>query len=541
MNSDNTPSIKELELFNQLCKTEFGLDFKGNNEVVLVKALNTRLKTKGIVSYELYYQQLIKEQQMPITQTLGKQNVNKQELQELVCLLTINETYFYREPIHLEFLTDSLIPKLQAQHNRNEPIRILCVGCSIGTEPYSIAMALHQKFGSDAAKLFTIIGTDVDYKALEIAQTASYSAMAFRSLSAALKQRYFTEQSHFNNSGKIPLHSHYVLDTEIQEMVSWRYMNIVSDIIDPDTTKIDVLFFRNVSIYFDQQTLLAIHKRFANLLNPNAYLIVGLTESMSNNLGPLALKHEGEVFYFQNHRSLQSKSEDKAQELAPDKRIKTSIENHINIKNTSNNSVSVIKNKLLIKEPTQSIGLALDQLKTLIKEKDYDKSLLILDNVLSDNLSSDVQSISTEKEKDQYLLLRAFIYFSQKDFESAQKDALKVLNSSPFSIDVFLLLGMIKKWNEQLDESISWFKKALYIHSDCWPAHYYLAGLYHETGLFNKAKQEYLLVVQQLGNAQEVFYNKLTIPLILPKAEIRLISQSYLNAQLKNKDKSYGN
>ncbi len=547
----------QLSLFNQFCKIEFGLDFEGNNQSILIKAIISRIHANALVLAKDYYFKL---------------KADRKEQQEFVCLLTINETYFYREEAHLDFLLDSLVPKLQhelqdklqhklQQDQRTKPIQILCIGCSNGAEPYSIAIALHQRFGSQASKMFTIIGADIDNKALEIAKSGTYSPMAFRTLSAKLKQTYFVEQV-ADSSVKTtqPLHSNFVLKPEIQKMVSWQYMNIVSDIVDPNLAHIDILFFRNISIYFDQKTLQAIHKRFTKILNPNAYLLVGLTESMSNNLGILSLNNEGEIFYFQN--KLQAPSEELSQfaldSIQSNKKIKLKVGSKVKAQIErvstkpsiirpviSNQKVTKLKVTINKSPHVSHDGLALDKvtldgITKLIQQKKYNKALIILENILSPKESTKIFSFNDKGEKYHYLLLRSFIFFNRQEFILAEKDSLDALTLNPFSVDIFLLLAMIAKWQEQIDDAINWFKKALYVSGDCWIAHYYLAGLYHETGHETKARQEYLLVLQQLDKPYDDDCQSLIIPLSLPEKDVRLVSQCYLNQAIQNKEKRYG-
>lgn len=518
----------ELELFHKLTKVEFGLDFQGKNEAMLIKAIQIRMQANSLHNQYDYYHQLSKD---------------KNELQELVCLLTINETYFYREADHLKFLTDSVVPKLQASKTTNDPIRILSIGCSTGAEPYSIAMALDQKYAGIVDNSFTIIGADVDYRALESARTARYNSLAFRALDENLKQHYFIEEGSSQQYGDQSKNTYFVLKPEIQKRVSFHYMNIISDIIEPKMKKMDVIFFRNVSIYFDSVTLLSIHKKFASMLNPNGYLIVGLTESMSNNVGLLKLKKQDTLFYFQKQDIKSTAAEFKVKNLNP---IKT------------NKKIFSVKTREILAKPSKTLAStnivirtdentctnkgeekntnSLESAKALVLQKYYDKALLLLDDL----------SVYFGKEKTEGLLLRAFILFNRQEFDKAYKDALQVLDLTPFSVDVFLLLGMIVKWQKNPDKSISWFKKALYIHSNCWPAHYYLAGLYFEEGNLQKATQEYRLVLQQLAHPEEKFLSRMSIPLSLPKAEIRLLCQSYLSkiadqSLHTDMEKRYGN
>ncbi len=550
----NQPS--HFKQFKRLCQTKFGLDFHDKNESALQQAIETRLQEKGIINSQEYLQLL---------------ENNKREQQEFICLLTINETYFYREEIHLEFLVNVLIPNIQNSKKSDEPIRILCVGCSTGAEPYSIAMALDQKF-PNAAQLFSIIGSDVDYQVLNFAKQARYNALTFRALPLALKQRYFVEEKKKTHHGQ-----EYRLIRKIRDMVSWQYFNIVSDPIESNTPQVDVIFFRNVSIYFDKQTLFKIHQKFAQLLKPDTFLIVGLTETLSNNLGPLSLKNDKNIYYFQNSGTSSvtqlkqtpstSSSRRAMSEIIANKTINTkpliskplsstplgskalgskalgskaqlSAFSQAKYGKTSSSKQPAhpaIKTNTSLQQK-QQYNDSFEAIKELVVEKKHPQALKQIEDCLHENALPELK-----KDRAKFLLLRSYIAFNAQEFLNAKQDALEALSIEPFSIDVFLLLGMTCKWSQQHDDAISWFKKALYIHPHCWPAHYYLAGLYHETDSTGKAIQEYRLTIQQLEESEENFNQQLIIPLALPKSEIRLLAQRYLQqAESAVKGKRYG-
>ncbi|TAL48341.1 MAG: protein-glutamate O-methyltransferase CheR, partial [Methylovulum sp.] len=127
-----------LAAFKALIKQRCGLTFEGIGEAPLVSGLQKRITETGAKNASAYYALLL---------------ANEHEFHELVALLTINETYFYREPEQLQLLVDCLIPRILSRKQDRSPVRILCAGCSSGEEPYSIAIALREKYGESAARL----------------------------------------------------------------------------------------------------------------------------------------------------------------------------------------------------------------------------------------------------------------------------------------------------------------------------------------------------------------------------------------------------
>lgn len=520
-------SLSNLNEFKQLVKEELGLDFFLKNELVLVKAIVKRLKANQM-----------EEHLQDCQRYLQRLRNRSEELQALASLLTNNETYFYREPKQLEFLAETLIPHLIRQQISPQPIRILSIGCSSGAEPYSIAIALREKFGAAAAQMFSLYAVDVDQTVLQAARDASYGSMEFRAISRELQQRYFNQ----SQSGC------YVLREEIREMVSFEYMNVVTDSFHTRHHEIDIIFFRNVSIYFDAVTRLSIQKKMVKILKKTGCLIVGMTESMSNDFGLLSLKNQGSVFYFVNEEMPVDEmlSESNIQRLGEKRQKPWSLARKKNVSQGPVIKTQGARGKnrhgpIQLHE-SQSGQALLTQIEQKIQnkrldeeekqpltQKEYERAIELLNQLTPD-------SESTTKQ----FLLQAFILFNRQDFEHARDYALRALDISPFCVDGFLLLGMISKWQEHIDDGIDWFKKALYIHADCWPAHFYLAGLYRQKKMWDKASQEYRLVLKQIAEAQENYTQRLVIPLSFHRADIQLLCRSQLqlmsqlNATLKS-------
>ena len=131
----------DLAPFQALVKERCGLQCEGDGQAKLAQALQERC-THLRMAPMAYYQQLVR---------------SGAEFQALVNLLTINETYFFREPEQIELLVQRLAPRALARHAGRAPVRILSAGCSSGEEPYSLAMALLEKYGDSAAQLFELL------------------------------------------------------------------------------------------------------------------------------------------------------------------------------------------------------------------------------------------------------------------------------------------------------------------------------------------------------------------------------------------------
>ena len=260
-----------LEPFKQLIKGPCGLQFEGDDATRLAQALHERCTHHAVA--------------LPAYLALVQRSAS--ELQELVNLLTINETYFFRESAQIDWLVQHLAPRLLACSQGAWPIRILSAACSTGEEPYSIALALWQKYGDHAARWFTVLGGDIDSHALARARAALYSDFSFRGVPEQVRQRHFTRTA-----------QGWQLAQPVREMVTFHELNLLAPVHDGALQDCDVVFCRNVSIYFDTPTRRTIQQGLAALLRDEGVLVIGLAETLANDLGVLPLVEDAGLFYF---------------------------------------------------------------------------------------------------------------------------------------------------------------------------------------------------------------------------------------------------
>ncbi|WP_295428703.1 CheR family methyltransferase [uncultured Thiodictyon sp.] len=166
-----------LEAARGLLQARLGLRLEGQDEARLRRAIQQRMTALGLDAGAAYLAQL---------------HADAIELAALAGLLTIKETYFWREPQHLRLVTGHLAPLLLRGRAAGAPVRILSAGCATGEEPYSIAMALRERYAASSARLFRIEGVDLDSHAIAGARTGRYRPYALRALAPDLRARWFT-------------------------------------------------------------------------------------------------------------------------------------------------------------------------------------------------------------------------------------------------------------------------------------------------------------------------------------------------------------
>ena len=180
--------------------------------------------------------------------------------------MTTNETFFFRDTTPFEHLK-ALLPDL-VKERRGEPVRIWCAACSTGQEPYSIAMLMEEEAAKIPGLRFDILGTDLSERCLHKARAGLYSQFeAQRGLTVQRLIKHFDQGS---EGWKVKPH--------LQRQVRWRRQNLLEDFRALGT--FDVIFCRNVLIYFDRPTKSAILSRLAERLTPNGKLLLGAAETI---------------------------------------------------------------------------------------------------------------------------------------------------------------------------------------------------------------------------------------------------------------------
>ena len=236
----------------------YGIDLSKKKQLIMGRLSNT-IVASGFQDFEHYINHLI-------------QNQNPEDIELLINKLTTNYTYFMREKEHFEFFTDTILPYL-LQTKKNKVLSIWSAGCSSGEEPYTLSMILKDALGSQASMWDTrILATDISQNVLNKASNAIYDVEALEGLPVGWKNKYFRPTSDPEK---------FTVSREIRSNVIFRTFNLMDPI--KFRLKFDVIFCRNVMIYFDQNTKNALVNRFYNATNPGGYLLIGHSENLNKS------------------------------------------------------------------------------------------------------------------------------------------------------------------------------------------------------------------------------------------------------------------
>jgi chemotaxis protein methyltransferase CheR len=198
-----------------------------------------------------------------------RQDASLRELYAMIDALTTNKTSFFRENDHFHFVKDKLIPEFR---KRGRSVRIWSAGCSTGEEPYSLAMLLRQEWPEVLRCDVRILATDISTRVLKNAQEGIYSEEVVADMDRSLLLKYFDPMK--EGSQKL-----YRVKDEMRHLIRFARLNLMESW--PMKGAFDLIFCRNVMIYFDKQTQKKLVRRYWEHLAQGGYLFVGHSESLT--------------------------------------------------------------------------------------------------------------------------------------------------------------------------------------------------------------------------------------------------------------------
>ncbi|MDH3342088.1 MAG: protein-glutamate O-methyltransferase CheR [Gammaproteobacteria bacterium] len=255
---------KDFFYLSKLAGELAGISLSSGKRELIYGRLVKRLRALGLSDFKAYCELLKKAEE---------EGGDPEERTHFINSITTNVTSFFRENHHFEFMSDALLPELiRKKGAESQPrLRIWSAGCSSGKEPYSIAMVLKECIPDIERWDVKILATDLDSNILEVAKSGVYPKEHIKEISVDRQKRWF-KSGRGNNEKSIK-----VVD-EIKDIVTYRKLNLTEQW--PMKGSFDIVFCRNVTIYFDRETRVDLLERFADLLEDDGCLFVGHSESL---------------------------------------------------------------------------------------------------------------------------------------------------------------------------------------------------------------------------------------------------------------------
>jgi chemotaxis protein methyltransferase CheR len=257
---DETISNADFGRLRSLIYAQSGINLNVDKKTMLELRIKRRLKSLELTSFSDYCEYLF-----------GHQG-QKEEIVHLLDVVTTNKTDFFREPDHFDYLVQKALPDLIARNGYERSMLVWSAGCSTGEEPYTLAMVMNEFGLAHPGFRFRVLATDISTTVLAKAEMGVFSEEVVRPVSVDLRRKYFM-RSRDRNSNLLRV------VPELRQMVEFRRLNLR----DSDyglTYKVDVIFCRNVIIYFDRATQEHFLQKLTHHLLPGGYLFVGHSEAL---------------------------------------------------------------------------------------------------------------------------------------------------------------------------------------------------------------------------------------------------------------------
>ncbi len=248
-------TTEEFERFRALVYNASGIALGQNKQSFLVSRLTKRLRDLDLTTFQQYFDRVTGDS-------------SGQEFAHMLDLISTNKTDFFREPKHFEFLRDHILPDLEDVKS----IRVWSAACSTGEEPYSIAITLFEGVADPTRWSFQILASDLSTRVLAKAASGMYEEEHIRRMPDDLARRHFL-RGRGARAGLVKVKPH------LRDVIKFRRINLMNDRF-PIKSPLDLIFCRNVMIYFDRPTQEAVVNKFYRYLKPGGYLCIGHSETL---------------------------------------------------------------------------------------------------------------------------------------------------------------------------------------------------------------------------------------------------------------------
>lgn len=256
---------QEYQLFRDFIYQQCGINLGEQKKQLVRSRLGKRVREGGFSSYREYYE-------------FVKNDTSGDEITRLIDAVSTNTTHLFRESKHFDFLVATL-KRWTTEAPRKNVIRIWSAGCSSGEEPYTIAITVDDALGGRKDVQVKILATDISTRVLACAEQGRFDEQRMAEVPAEFRKRYFTKDRR-DGSGT------YVVDPKLRQLIRFARFNLMSETFS-FKNPFDVIFCRNVMIYFDKPTQEKLVNKYAKHLSPGGYLLIGHSESLNSINHPL--------------------------------------------------------------------------------------------------------------------------------------------------------------------------------------------------------------------------------------------------------------
>lgn len=448
-----------------------GIYFKDYNLKDVECAVADRMAALGIDNSLAYYTFLTSSEK------------KEDEFRELLNLLTVKHTYFFRNEAHFKALKERILPEIALKKakgpklSQDKPaIRIWSAGCSTGEEPYSIAMTVLDSVDLDRFDV-EILATDASMEAIALAKRGIYGENSMRLVDKEHRDKYFIRKS-----ASIIDKKHEISDA-VKKMVRFDYLNLVEEGFPYG---IDIIFCRNVFIYFELETTIKILNKFYESLNEYGRLFIGYAESLQFVSDKFKMEDYEEAILY---RRLEPET---IPVKAEPKTIEEKVEEVLENISAAEFEAEIAEKEIVEKKPS----LTSEEINKLLED--------VVKNIYTKQYGAALSMIRQAKEKTRTMAepyyFAAEIFANQGRFNDAMDEIKHALKINPLFGPAHYLMGTIYSQEGYPDKAKESFKKAIYIDKNFSIAHLNLANIYRNEGRHADAIRGYRNTLNVLSN-----------------------------------------
>ena len=252
-------SDKEFQIIRDHIHKNYGINLGQEKKTLVYSRLRSVLQEQGMSDFTEYFNYLKNDRS-------GEASV------KFIDRITTNHTFFMREAEHFNYFRDEVLPYLERTHAKDKDLRLWCAACSSGEEPYTLQMIIQDNFRNKPGWSTDILATDISSKVLTKAIRGVYPNENIKALPPEWQERYFNKLDNENS----------VVSDDLKKRVCFRKFNLMNSVYS-FKKPFQVIFCRNVMIYFDAQTREEVVKRFYGCTEPGGYLLIGHSESLNHS------------------------------------------------------------------------------------------------------------------------------------------------------------------------------------------------------------------------------------------------------------------
>lgn len=468
--------------FIEFIEGQSGITFDRIKRSELQRDLLARMEVRSITSFRAYLDLL-----------LGGDPASE-EFKKLINLVTINETYFMRVEEHFALLEREVIPALLVA-NPTRPIKMLSAGCSSGEEVYSLVITLLEMQGRQPFD-FSVIGTDINEDMLFIAERGVYRGRSLAKVSGQHLQRYFT-----------PYRDRYQVNAKVRAHADFRFLNLTMPLKADWLAGLDVVFFRNVLIYFSPDTSRRIIAGFQSLLCDGGYLFLGPSETLwdvSDAFDPIMTP----TAYFYRKRG-----------GAPAPLATPKPAGAPALPQVAHKPGAVIRTapSRAFKPPppvpeVDKIGILLEEAELMADLGEYDRA---------ERMIGDILAMGESGQRPAYLL-RLTLLANQDRADEFRTYASKLAVAHPIFPELYFLLGRFHEAHRQLPQAMEQYRKVLFLNPSLLLAREKVMKILAQQGNLPKARLEARNVLAALAakNWKEM------LPQVVEKVQPDLLAEA---------------